>query len=117
MGKTAVGSACKPGTSVQSIEDVETSDFCHVVSMQFTGVLPVVVTAITAPVPASTSPIAATAANGFFHMSGLLSRAGEARASPMSVWRALGNGGPYVRQPRGTCRSPRHDTETRTDRR
>jgi len=38
--------------------------------MQFTGVLPDVVPAITTAVPAITSPSVATAANGFFHMEG-----------------------------------------------
>src|SRR5262245_6633939 len=118
MGKTSVGLACRPGTSVQSIEDVETEVFCHVASMQLTGDLPVVVTAITTPVvPTISSPAAATAAKGFFHMSGPLSRA---RGRPARHRRAYGGPtgtvAPYVRQPRGTCRSPRHDTKTRSDR-
>ena len=54
IGKIAVGSASSPGTACHVVDDVDTAEVRHTVSMQSTGVRPVVVPAITPRAPTAT---------------------------------------------------------------
>jgi len=55
MGKIEIGWSLNPGTGAHCVEDVDTAEVCHVVSMQLTGVLPLPVLAMTAHVTPTTS--------------------------------------------------------------
>ena len=80
IGKMAVGSASSPGTACHVVDDVDTAEVRHTVSMQSTGVRPVVVPAITPRAPTATRPRATIATNRFLRLGPPLG-AESARAS------------------------------------
>src|SRR5512132_2115881 len=68
IGKMAVGSASNPGTASHVVDDVETVEDRQTVSMQSTGVRPVVVPAITPRAPTTTRPSASIATSRFLRI-------------------------------------------------